>query len=62
MPHRGADPEDDSDVDQGERGGQGAEDERLLDHDVELVEPVAEHRDATGHRDPEEDVDDQRGP
>ena len=47
---RGADPHDDRNVDSGDEQREPAEDDRLVDDDVDVVEPVAENGDADGQR------------
>ena len=47
---RSADPDDDGEVDDGDEHRQPAEDDRLVDDDVDVVEAVAENGDADGQR------------
>ena len=48
LPQKVADPDHDRDIDQGDEGGHRAEEERLVDHDVDVVKVVFEDCDPGG--------------
>src|SRR5439155_10578657 len=53
----GADPDHDGDVDRSEEGGQDAVDHRLVDDDVDVVQPVLEDGDGGGNGERQEPND-----
>jgi hypothetical protein len=60
--HEVADADHEADVDEGDEAGEDREDDGLLDHDVEVVEPVFQDRDATCRGDAHHERGDEEAP